>query len=373
MLNLVRKIERADRGGSDPRAPAEQEQTPASCIPADAVTADAVAADVVTADEKMADAVTAQETAAGPDPDLASDVLAGLAKPQKALSSRFLYDARGSELFEQITREPEYYPTRTEIAMLENHAQDITAGTRKDSALVEFGSGSSRKTEILLKALPDLGLYVPLDISATALDDAARRLAVNFPRLPVRPVVGDFASASVELPPEARQKPRLGFFPGSTIGNFAPEEAMALLRNFARMLGRDGRLVIGADLKKNVPMLIRAYSDANGVTAAFNLNLLVRLNRELGADFDVDAFYHLALYNSGAGRMESHLVAKKEQSVSLLGRRYHFARGERIHTESSYKYEVNEFKQLAAAAGWQGKTCWVDDNDLFSIHELSVL
>lgn len=315
--------------------------------------------------------VTVHSGEAIADADFRQEVLTGLAKPQKSIPSRFLYDARGSVLFEAITEEPEYYPTRTEIAMLEQNVEELAEAAPADSALIEFGSGSSRKTEILLDEMRDLSLYVPIDISKSALDDAEQRLAQGFPKLEVLPVVGDFG-ADVDLPSEVSARARLGFFPGSTIGNFTHDGATALLQNFARLLDADGRLIIGVDLKKDADVLIPAYSDKNGVTAAFNLNLLDRINRELSADFDVDAFAHEAVYNAEIGRMESYLVAQAEQSVQVEGETFKMACGERIHTENSYKYTVDEFQGLAADAGWKAEKCWIDPDNLFSLHELSI-
>ena len=220
------------------------------------------------------------------DDEFAAAVIGGLSRPQKTLPCRYFYDARGSELFEEITRLPEYYPTRTEAAILEANAAEMAADVPKGGALVEFGSGSSLKTEILLRHLPHLGCYVMIDVSESALDDAARRLAARFPTLDVRPIVGDF-SFPVALPPDVAARPKTGFFPGSTVGNFTPAEAQRLLRVFRAVLSPGGRLIVGADLKKDPRTLVQAYDDAAGVTAAFNLNLLARINRELGGSFDL--------------------------------------------------------------------------------------
>ncbi len=301
----------------------------------------------------------------------AAAALHGLAQPRKTLPCRYIYDQRGSSLFERITALPEYYPTRTEIGILEGCAGAIVAATQAGSVLIEFGSGSSRKTEILLRALDKLAAYVPVDVSASALEDARIRLCERFPDLRIHPLVGDFGSALV-LPDDLAERPRLGFFPGSTIGNFAPEEAVALLRRMAEVLGPVGRLVIGVDLRKGEDILLPAYDDAAGITAAFNKNLLVRANRELDADFDLDGFAHRAIFNADEGRVEMHLVSRRAQSVSLLGTRFAFAAGETIHTENSHKYTVDGFQVLAREAGWTPLRVWLDEGGLFSVHELTI-
>ncbi len=297
--------------------------------------------------------------------------LAGLSAPQKWLPSWLFYDARGSELFEEITRLPEYYPTRTEAAILESAARDIAAETPPGCVLVEFGSGSSRKTEILLGALPGVAAYAPIDVSQSALDDALARLALRFPALSVIPTVGDFA-APLALPARLAKRPRLGFFPGSTIGNFAPAEARGLLGDMAATLGRRGRLIIGVDLRKDLSILLPAYNDAAGVTAAFNANILARLNREAGADFNLDGFAHSAIYNAAEGRIEMHLVSLAPQRVALSGQSFDFAAGESIHTENSYKYSIPQFEDLARRAGWVPHRVWTDRGRMFSLHELVV-
>jgi dimethylhistidine N-methyltransferase len=300
----------------------------------------------------------------------AAAALHGLSKVQKILPCEFFYDARGSSLFEAITREPEYYPTRTEAAILAGSANEIARDTAHGSVLVEFGSGSSVKTEILLLALRDLAAYVPIDVSPSALESARARLVHRFPGLFVYCVMGDFR-AELVLPANIENKTRLGFFPGSTIGNFTPLEAARLLRAFALNLGPRGRLIIGVDLRKDVSRLVAAYNDAAGVTAAFNLNLLTRANRELGADFNLAAFEHEAIFNTRMSRIEMHLVSTRRQSVSLLGRRFDFRPGETIHTENSHKYSVREFQDLARGAGWTPRRVWTDPEDLFSVHELA--
>ena len=296
-------------------------------------------------------------------------VVEGLSRPRKTLPCRFFYDARGSELFEEITRLVEYYPTRTEATILAANAAAMAEGVPSGGVLVEFGSGSSLKTEILLKELPQLGAYVSIDVSPSALKSAKARLTARFPGLDVRPIIGDF-SASVALPADLAQRHKTGFFPGSTIGNLTPAEAQRLLRVFRAMLAPGGRLLVGVDLKKDPRRLVLAYNDAAGVTAAFNLNLLARINREIGPAFDLDAFQHAAIYNPRDGRIEMHLVSKKDQDVILRGCRYHFKAGETIHTENSYKYSLPQFQDLARSADWLPKRVWTDADKLFSVHEL---
>ncbi len=303
------------------------------------------------------------------DDGFARAVLSGLGAPRKTLPCQYLYDERGSELFERITVLPEYYPTRTEVAILSSCVGAVVAGTPAGSVLVEFGSGSSRKTEILLAALDKLAAYVAVDVSGSALEEARARLAVRFPALRVHAVVGDFRAA-LALPPDLAGRPRMGFFPGSTIGNFSPEAARDLLAGMARTLGGGGRLIIGVDLRKDVATLLPAYDDAAGVTAAFNKNILARANRELGADFDLDRFRHEARFDEGHGRVEMHLVSRGAQTVSLLGQSFAFAPGESIHTENSHKYTVAAFQDLAREAGWRPSRLWMDGDGLFSVHEL---
>ena len=303
------------------------------------------------------------------DEEFAGAVIEGLSRPQKSLPCRFFYDARGSALFEEITRLPEYYLTRTEAAILAANAAQMAQGVPDGGVLVEFGSGSSLKTEILLDKLPHLGAYVSIDVSPSALADAKQRLAARFPGLDVRPTLGNFVRP-VALPAEFALRHKIGFFPGSTIGNQTPVEAQRLLRNFRAMLSPGGRLIIGVDLKKDVRTLLLAYNDAAGVTAAFNLNLLARINREIGPAFDLDAFRHEAIYNSRDGRIEMYLVSRKVQDVTLLGRRFHFADGETIHTENSYKYSLRQFRDLARSADWLPQRVWTDSDQLFSVHEL---
>ncbi|MFP4536866.1 MAG: L-histidine N(alpha)-methyltransferase [Dichotomicrobium sp.] len=312
---------------------------------------------------------TAPAVAAG-DEDFAAEVLDGLSTRPRSIPCRFLYDARGSELFEQITQLDEYYPTRTEIGLLERHAVDIAALAGEDVVIVEFGSGSSRKTEILIEALPGLAAYVAIDISPAALTEAAERLRARFPGLSVVTVTGDF-NGPIELPAGVTGKRKLGFFPGSTIGNLDTDEAVAFLENAGELLGADGALLIGVDLKKDESVLVPAYNDSEGVTAEFNLNLLRRINRELGGSFDLSKFAHEAVYNAEAGRMEIFITSRENQNVTVLGRDFAFRRGERIHTENSHKYSLNDITVMAERAGWEHARAWVDDDNLFSLNVLT--
>jgi dimethylhistidine N-methyltransferase len=309
------------------------------------------------------------DVVAGPDREFAASVIDGLSKPRKSLPCQFFYDARGSELFEEITRLPEYYPTRTEIAIFDAHAAEIASRMDDGAVLVEFGSGSSRKTEILLSCLPRLRAYVPIDVSESALEEAKRRLIKRFPALAVRPIAADFSRLSA-LPPDLAKARKLGFFPGSTIGNFSPFAARSLLGVMRRLLAPDGCLIVGVDLKKDARNLIRAYNDAAGVTAAFNLNLLERINRELEGSFDLDGFRHEAIYDPREGRVEMHIVSIRNQAVRIRGLWFRFSAGETIHTENSYKYSVGQFQDVACSAGWLPGRVWTDRRNLFSVHEL---
>lgn len=303
------------------------------------------------------------------DDAFADAVLSGLAGRPRSLPCRFLYDARGSDLFERITELPEYYPTRTEIALLDRHAREIASLAGKGAALIELGSGSSRKTRRLIDSLEDIRTYVPIDISRSALDDAASALSAAYPWLTILPIHADFDDA-IDLPDEIAGAPRLGFFPGSTIGNLDRRAAIGFLARAASLLGAGAHFLVGVDLEKDPRMLTRAYNDSAGVTAAFNLNLLTRINRELGGDFDLSRFAHEAVYNERLGRMELYLVSQADQIVNVLGETFAFAKGERIHTENSHKYAVGEFQDLARGAGWRPIEAWVDPRNLFSLHYL---
>jgi len=312
---------------------------------------------------------TAQAKAAIQD-DFATEVLTGLSRKPRSIPCRFLYDARGSELFEQITELDEYYPTRTEIGLLERHAGDIAHIVGEDVAIVEFGSGSSRKTEVLIAALRKLAAYVAIDISPAALSEAAMRLRDRFPGLRVITVTGDF-NGPIRLPASVSTARKLGFFPGSTIGNLGKSEAIGFLKNAGALLGDDSALLIGVDLKKDESVLVPAYDDREGVTAAFNLNLLTRINRELGGTFDLAKFAHEAVYNADAGRMEIYITSREDQDVEVLGQQFSFACGERIHTENSHKYDLADITAMAEQAGWTHPRAWVDDDKLFSLNLLT--
>jgi dimethylhistidine N-methyltransferase len=308
------------------------------------------------------------EDAAGGDA-FAQAVLEGLARESRSIPCRFLYDARGSELFEAITKLEEYYPTRVETALLEAYGEEIAALAGPGRILVEFGSGSSRKTSLLLSALGDVPAYIPIDIAAESLKEAAEWLSGRHNGLTILPLIADFTTTR-QLPPVARRKQRLGFFSGSTIGNLSHDEADAFLKNAARLLGPGSVFLVGVDLKKPVSILLPAYDDGQGVTAAFTLNLLARINRELDGTFDVTRFAHEAIYNAEAGRVEIYLRSLAEQIVRVKGRSFAFAEGDRIHTENSHKYTVTEFQTLAAATGWRPVKAWTDEADLFSLHLL---
>ena len=299
------------------------------------------------------------------DPAFREDVLAGLAAPIPAVPARWLYDRRGSELFEEITRLPEYYPTRTETALLERISPELGALLEPGQAVVEFGSGSSAKTPILLRAVAPAA-YVPIDISGDFLRDSAEALGRLCPDLPIHPVEGDFMRR-IELPEEVSAMPKLGFFPGSTIGNLVARTAVDLLRAMKETLGDGARLVIGMDRIKDVDVLLRAYDDAAGVTAAFNLNLLHRINAELNADIPVDAFRHRAIWNDALSRIEMHLEALRDLAFTVEGRRFTFRAGETIHTENSHKYGFRDSRILLRAAGWGVTSEWTDEKQWFSI------
>ena len=298
--------------------------------------------------------------------EFATDVVAGLTATPKRLLPKYFYDGAGSALFEQITELPEYYPTRREIGILEEHAGDIAALIPPGAALVEFGSGASTKTRILLDAAPQTAVYAPIDISASALEGAAQAIRADYPDLAVAPLRDDFTNA-LRLPEETEGRPIVGFFPGSTIGNFTRDEARSFLVGARRLLGPGAAFLVGIDLVKDEPTLVAAYDDAKGVTAAFNKNLLVRINRELGGDFDLDSFAHRAIWNDAESRIEMHLMSLKDQDVHVAGGRFHFARGETIHTENSCKFTVEGFADLAASAGWTQERWWVSETPAFAM------
>ena len=297
---------------------------------------------------------------------LVADAVAGLTRSPKTLPCKWLYDAEGARLFEAITRLPEYYPTRTEMLILAKAAPEIAALCGAGTSVVEFGSGDGSKVSLLLSAMDAPAAYVPVDIAAEWLAGAAARVAEEQPGLMVLPVVADF-TRHFPLPAALPPGPRLGFFPGSTIGNFTPDEAVGFLRRARDVLGAGAQMVLGADLVKARTVLEAAYDDAAGVTAAFNLNLLDRLNREAGADFDLDGFRHDARWNPDAERVEMHLVSRYAQVAALAGRRILFAEGESIHTENSHKYRPERLRALAEAGGWEAVQMWTDPAKLFSV------
>jgi L-histidine Nalpha-methyltransferase len=295
-------------------------------------------------------------------------VLEGLSRPRKSLPPKYFYDAAGSRLFERICRLREYYPTRTELAIMRKHLGDIARFAGRGAALLEYGTGEALKTRLVIAALRP-GSYMPVDISGDALRRAVARLARMFPRLRIVPVRGDF-SRPLELPPLSGGARRIVYFPGSTIGNLDPDEAHGFLKMTRAQVGSRGAMIVGVDLKKDARVLHAAYNDAQGVTAAFNLNLLARINRELGGDFDLRRFAHYAFYEPMAGRIEMHLVSTERQTVRIGAHRFSLERGESIHTENSYKYSIAEFRALAARAGFRSARVWSDARGWFSIHGL---
>jgi dimethylhistidine N-methyltransferase len=302
--------------------------------------------------------------AAGFDPAFLDDVLCGLAAPQKVLPARWLYDRRGSELFEAITHLPEYYPTRTERTILERNAADIAQLIGPAHAVIEFGAGSASKTPLLLSTI-EPSMYVPIDISGDYLHESTQTLSRIFPDLPMHPVVGDF-TCPLQLPPLGAS-PRLGFFPGSTIGNLVAPMAVNLLRTMASTLGADAKLLIGIDRIKSTEVLIPAYSDGQGLTAEFNRNLLHRINRELAGDIPVEAFQHRAPWNDREARIEMHLEAARDVSFSVAGQRFQMLAGETIHTENSLKYGPRDMHLLLSAGGWTPLKEWHDDAQFFTV------
>jgi dimethylhistidine N-methyltransferase len=298
-----------------------------------------------------------------------ADVTDGLSQTPKKLLPKYFYDSVGSQLFEDITRLPEYYPTRTELGILHGNAGAIAGLMPRHAALIEFGAGSALKAKILLDAAPQIAAYVPVDISAEFLADEARKLERDIPRIEVHPVAADF-TLPFSLPAPVRNRPRVGFFPGSTIGNFEPREATAFLRQAGEVLGPGACFIVGADRVKDEAVLHAAYNDAAGVTAQFNLNLLTRINRELGGDIDVDSFRHFATYNRDLARIEMHLESRAKQAINVLGHRFDFGAGETIHTESSHKFTVQSFTALAQNAGWTVSDVFSDERDYFSVYVL---
>ena len=296
-----------------------------------------------------------------------ADVLAGLSRPQKQLAPKYFYDPAGSELFDRITRLEEYYPTRTELAIMLANSAAMSGRIGPNSLLIEFGGGSLVKVRYMLDHLAEPCAYIPVDVSGEHLERAASELKTHYPNLVVLPVVADFTRAFPIPRLLKRESKRIVYFPGSTIGNFDPDEVHALLCRIADLIGAGGALLLGVDLRKDPTRLKSAYNDALGVTAAFNLNLLVRINRELGADFNVAAFRHSACYNVQLGRIEMHLVSMDNQLVTISERSFAFQVGETIHTENSYKYDLENFARTAQIAGLKLESTWTDDRHDFAV------
>ena len=303
---------------------------------------------------------------ADPASEFRRDVVAGLSAQLKRLPSKYFYDERGSMLFEAICELPEYYPTRQELGLLEQAAPEIAKYISPRAALIEFGSGASVKTKLILNAASQVEVYIPMDISEDALEPAAAAIRWAYPDLVVAPLVGDF-TRPIHLPPQANGRPRTGFFPGSTIGNFTPTDAVAFLKTARRLLGEGAQFIVGADLVKDEAVLVAAYDDARGVTADFNLNLLKRVNRELDGDIDLDAFSHRAVWNGRESRMEMHLVSNIGQTFRAAGRTFGMAAGETIHTENSYKYTLGSFRTIASQAGWRIGARWISPDPAFAV------
>jgi dimethylhistidine N-methyltransferase len=305
-------------------------------------------------------------------PEFATQVLEGLSAHPKRIPSTWFYDHRGSELFEQITELNEYYLTRSETALLRN-LHDEFSQLPTGAAVIEFGSGSSRKTPLLLGALNAPASYTAIDISGDFLRQSVRGLQLRFPQLDVHALEADFTAPlhwPAALEADVRQQPRIGFFPGSTIGNFTPEQAVRFLHGAAHFLGPGAHLLVGVDGTQDKAKLIPAYDDARGVTAAFNRNLLTRINRELGADFNAQAFRHVARFDPAHSRIEMHLLSPRPQTVRLLGQSFIFAEGETLHTENSYKYPVAMFQRLAHSAGWTPHKHWLAADTDVALHWL---
>jgi dimethylhistidine N-methyltransferase len=304
------------------------------------------------------------------DPAFARCFMDGMRSAPKSVPCKYFYDETGSDLFDRICTLPEYYQTRTEMALLARHAKEFASLIGPKAELIEFGAGALKKVRILLDALEAPAAYIPIDISGEYLASVCAALDRDYPKLLLRPIVGDFTRPFALPTPALGTERRVGFFPGSTIGNFRPEEAVSLLKTAAGIL-KGGGLLIGADLVKDPAILHAAYNDAEGVTAAFNKNLLVRANNELDADFDLDAFAHYACYNPLAARIEMYLVSLKDQRVRAAGEEFVFAAGEAVHTEDSHKYAIASFQALARAAGFTPAACWTDPDNLFSVHWLT--
>lgn len=298
------------------------------------------------------------------------EVISGLSRAHKELPAKYFYDERGSALFERICELPEYYPTRVETALMQAHSAEIAAALGAEVLLIEYGSGSGAKTRILIDALNPIA-YVPIDISESALRQWGTELRAARPDLAIIAICADYMKP-LPFPDfsDIGHRRKVVFFPGSTIGNLTPEEVLVFLGHSADTVGAGGAMLVGVDLKKDPALLHAAYNDAQGVTKAFNLNVLERINRVLGSDFAPDSFWHYAYYRPQRGRIEMHLISKTAQVVRVAGRRFHFRAGESIHTEISCKYEVDEFRELARQAGFTPERVWIDGARLFSIHLL---
>ncbi|ADL55943.1 L-histidine N(alpha)-methyltransferase [Gallionella capsiferriformans] len=303
--------------------------------------------------------------------DFLCSVREGLRSRPKTIPPKYFYDAHGSHLFDLICTTPEYYPTRTETAILEHHSEEMAEMIGTSSTLIELGSGSAIKTPLILRHLSHDAVYVPIDICEPHLRNSTQRLQTRFPALKMQPLCADYHRLPAHAIKHHVGRRKVVFFPGSTIGNCTPDEAVTLLKRVAALVGPGGGLLIGVDAKKSTETLNAAYNDAAGHTAAFNRNLLTRMQSELGAQLDADQFAHHAYYNEPHGRIEMHLVSRCKQAIRLDGESFEFDEGESIHTENSYKYSAQEFKQLARTAGWHLQSNWHDENELFNVHYLS--
>lgn len=303
--------------------------------------------------------------------DFLACVRAGLHRQPKSIPPKFFYNSYGSHLFDLICTTPEYYPTRTETSILERYGAEMAELIGASCVLIEFGSGSAVKTPLLLRHLSDDAVYVPIDICEPHLLHSTQRLQDMFPAMSMQPLCLDYTQIPAHTLDAYSDKRQVVFFPGSTIGNYTPDEVVQLLKHVAELVGADGALLIGVDCKKSPDLLNAAYNDAEGYTAAFNLNLLTRIQRELGAHLDTDQFSHYAYYNAALGRIEMHLVSCCTQVIRLGNESFTLVKGETIHTENSYKYTVHEFQQLTQAAGWYLKTTWSDHDGGFNVHYLS--
>jgi len=304
--------------------------------------------------------------------DFLTTVREGLRQHPRSIPPKFFYDTRGSQLFDLICKTPEYYPTRTETGILEKFGEQMATLTGKSCVLIELGSGSATKTPLLLKHLHEDAVYVPIDICEPHLIDSTQRLQAMFPEIKMHPLHGDYTHLPSTALDEYSNNRKVLYFPGSTIGNSTPEEALQLLRHAAKLVGKTGAMLIGVDSKKSPEVLNAAYNDANGYTAEFNLNLLEHMRKELGAQIEADGFKHYAYYNATHGRVEMHLVSQRKQDIVLNGERFAFEHGDTIHTENSYKYTALEFQQLANNSGWYPKMLWTDRDNLFNVHYLSL-